>query len=48
VVCYHLWRGTVPADLAVGRHVIEVRASGPGGKTFTSSGTVEIELPDSR
>jgi 3',5'-cyclic AMP phosphodiesterase CpdA len=48
VVCYHLWRGILPADLAVGKHVIQVRASGPGGKTFTSSGTVEIELPDSR
>ncbi|HWA09773.1 MAG TPA: calcineurin-like phosphoesterase family protein [Opitutaceae bacterium] len=35
-VCYHLWRNYLPADLAVGTHTLEVRATDPQGKAFSS------------
>lgn len=45
VVCYHLWRGTLPADLKVGAHVLRVRARAPGGAEFESQRTVDIVRP---
>jgi hypothetical protein len=45
VVCYHLWRGTLPADLAVGAHVLQVRARAPGGGQYVSERTVDIVRP---
>jgi 3',5'-cyclic AMP phosphodiesterase CpdA len=45
VVCYHLWRGTLPADLAPGVHALQVRASDPYGATFSSERRLEIVQP---
>jgi len=45
VVCYHLWRGMLPADLPVGIHVLQVRASAPGGAVYTSQTPVAIVPP---
>ncbi len=45
VVCYHLWRGFLPADLGVGRHVLQVRATAPGGETFSAERALEIAQP---
>ena len=44
-VCYHLWRAYLPADLGVGPHTIEVRATDPSGRIFTSSREVRIVEP---
>jgi hypothetical protein len=30
-ICYHLWRGSLPADLPMGRHTLYVRATDPEG-----------------
>ena len=45
VVCYHLWRSYLPADLAVGPHVIEVRATDPAGQVFTARQQVNVAEP---
>jgi hypothetical protein len=45
VVCYHLWRGMLPADLSVGPHVLQVRASDRQGATYSSERTIRIEQP---
>ncbi|HEY5080038.1 MAG TPA: calcineurin-like phosphoesterase family protein [Opitutaceae bacterium] len=45
VVCYHLWRGSLPADLAVGTHSLQVRASDPGGPVYVSERKFEIAQP---
>jgi hypothetical protein len=42
VVCYHLWRGSLPADLPVGRHRLQVRATDPFGRVFSSEGAFAI------
>lgn len=34
--CHHLWRGTLPADLAPGHHVIEIEATDMFGRTFSA------------
>jgi len=44
-VCYHLWRGALPADLAPGRHVLHVRATEPGGRVHDSERPVDIVRP---
>jgi hypothetical protein len=44
-VCYHLWRGSFPADLPLGRHLLQVRATDPAGRTFASEQTFEIASP---
>jgi hypothetical protein len=41
-VCYHLWRGALPADLSPGRHVLQVRATTPEGRVFTAERPFEI------
>lgn len=41
-VCYHLWRGYLPVDLALGAHTLEVRATDPSGKSFVSRRTFQI------
>ena len=45
VVCYHLWRSYLPADLAAGTHVIEVRATDPAGQVFTAKREVKVVEP---
>jgi C terminal of Calcineurin-like phosphoesterase/Calcineurin-like phosphoesterase len=45
VVCYHLWRGMLPADLALGSHLLQVRASDPYGATYSSERRFEIVQP---
>ncbi len=42
VVCYHLWRGILPADLAPGRHTVHVRATDPDGRASSADQTFEI------
>lgn len=42
VVCYHLWRGALPADLSLGSHSLQVRATDPEGHVFTSGQAVVI------
>jgi hypothetical protein len=44
-VCYHLWRAYLPADLAVGSHTIEVRATDPAGKAFAAKREMRIVVP---
>ena len=41
-VCYHLWRAYLPADLPVGAHAIEVRATDPAGQVFTAKREVKV------
>ncbi len=45
MVCYHLWRSYLPADLAVGPHVIEVRATDPAGQAFTTRQEMRVVEP---
>lgn len=45
VVCYHLWRGALPADLSPGSHVLYVRATDPGGRTYSSQRALSIVEP---
>jgi hypothetical protein len=45
VICYHLWRGSLPADLSLGRHVLSVRATSPEGTTFSEQRTFAIVNP---
>lgn len=39
----HLWRGTLPTDLAVGEHRIEVRTQDPWRGTLAASATYRLE-----
>ncbi len=41
-ICFHLWRAYLPADLPVGEHVIEVRATDPDGQVFTAKRKVSV------
>lgn len=45
VVCYHLWRGALPADLSLGRHRLQVRAADPEGHVYTAERPVDIVAP---
>jgi hypothetical protein len=45
VVCYHLWRGALPADLAPGRHALHVRATDPQGRVFTADQPLDVVAP---
>jgi len=45
VVCYHLWRGTLPADLAPGRHMLYVRATDPEGRTYPAQSAIDVVTP---
>jgi hypothetical protein len=45
VVCYHLWRGMLPADLALGAHVLQVRATDADGVDYQSQEAVAIAAP---
>ena len=42
VICNHLWRTYLPADLPVGRHTLEVRATDPMGQTYTQACRFDI------
>ncbi len=44
-ICYHMWRGALPADLAVGRHVLEVRATDPDGHVYSQERPLDIVAP---
>ena len=45
VVCYHLWRGALPADLSMGAHVLRVRATDPDGRVYSSQRALKIVQP---
>jgi 3',5'-cyclic AMP phosphodiesterase CpdA len=45
VVCYHLWRGMIPADLSPGGHVLYVRATDPEGRVYLSQRPLGIVRP---
>lgn len=45
VVCYHLWRGALPADLQPGRHVLQVRATDPQGRVFSAERPLQVVAP---
>ncbi len=44
-VCYHLWRGMLPADLPLGRHVLQVRATDTEGHVYSAQKSLEIASP---
>jgi hypothetical protein len=44
-ICYHLWRGILPADLPVGAHVLYVRATDPQGRVYSSQRPLDIVAP---
>ena len=44
-ICYHLWRGVLPADLPVGPHVLHVRATDPQGRVYSSQRPLDIVAP---
>jgi 3',5'-cyclic AMP phosphodiesterase CpdA len=44
-ICRHLWRGYLPADLHLGSHTLEVRATDPDGRVFSAQSPVEIAAP---
>ncbi|MNL28924.1 hypothetical protein D3C87_1505900 [compost metagenome] len=39
----HVWRGSIPSDLALGQHTIEIKATDMFGKTHTSSSSYRID-----
>jgi hypothetical protein len=43
VRCTHLWRASIPSDLPVGKHDVEVRATDRYGKTSGASERYEIK-----
>ena len=45
VASTHLWRGNFPADLALGEHTIEVKATDYYGRNFTQSIKVTVQEP---
>lgn len=45
VVCYHLWRGMLPADLPVGGHVLQVRATDPSGAPHVAETAFQVAQP---
>ena len=45
VVSYHLWRGALPADLAIGTHLLELRATDPDGRVFSARRPFAIVAP---
>ncbi len=44
VECTHLWRASIPTDLEVGEHVIEIRATDMFGRTFTQKSSYRIAV----
>jgi hypothetical protein len=44
-VCYHLWRGALPADLPPGRHLLQIRATDPQGRSYLSEQTLAVAEP---
>ena len=44
-ICYHLWRGSFPADLSLGRHVLQVRATDPQGHPYMAEQAFDIAAP---
>jgi hypothetical protein len=39
----HVWRGSIPSDLALGQHTIEIKATDMFGKTHTASSSYRID-----
>ena len=45
-ICRHLWRASIPSNLPVGEHRIEVQATDMFGRVFTQNSSYQIkELP---
>lgn len=44
-ICYHLWRGALPADLPVGGHSLYVRATAPDGRVYSALRLFAIAIP---
>jgi hypothetical protein len=44
VYCNHLWRGTIPVNLAVGEHVIEIKVMDMFGRLLTQKSSYKIAL----
>jgi 3',5'-cyclic AMP phosphodiesterase CpdA len=44
VVCYHLWRSALPADLSTGRHLLQVRATDPEGRVYSSERPLDVVI----
>jgi hypothetical protein len=44
-ICYHLWRGTLPADLAPGAHTLFVRATNPQGRVSSAQQAIDVVAP---
>jgi hypothetical protein len=40
-----LWRGILPADLALGTHVLHVQAVSPDGEMFSDERSFQIASP---
>jgi len=45
VVSYHLWRGSLPADLSLGHHTLQVKAVQPGGREYVSGQDFQVANP---
>ncbi|HZZ18506.1 MAG TPA: calcineurin-like phosphoesterase C-terminal domain-containing protein [Opitutaceae bacterium] len=45
VVCYHLWHGYLPADMGLGRHVLQVKAVQPGGREYVAQQDIQVANP---
>jgi hypothetical protein len=43
VRCTHLWRATIPSNQPVGKHEVEVRATGRDGRSFVASSIYELK-----
>ena len=44
-ICYHLWRGMLPADLVPGPHILFVRATDPDGRTYSAQSALAVVRP---
>jgi hypothetical protein len=45
VICYHLWRASLPADLGLGAHLLSVRATDPGGRAYSAQRSFAVAAP---
>jgi len=44
-ICYHLWRASLPADLGLGSHLLQVRATDPAGRVYAAQQAVAVVAP---
>jgi len=45
IVSNHLWRGSIPTKLEIGRHKIEIKATDMFGKEYTETSSYSLEAP---